>query len=210
MWLILGKRSNWPLLVEAVQGSWGVTRTWEQLNPSQLCSLPQRVTANGRKYSCTLACDCYQNTLGYGSRFPIIHIKVPLISLCKLGKLTRRMSRRCPPPCSGPWRKGVDRASLQPWNHPWLSTTYALPWSVTYWGCYFLVSFSQCKQGDTRPDPWTKLHGQMQSAFFLIGTEVPRACSLTGAIECHTLSHEIPQKGTKWLEVNLNKAYWGN
>ena len=26
-----------------------------------------------------------------------------------------------------------------------LPATWALPWSVTYWGCFFLVSFSQCR-----------------------------------------------------------------
>ena len=39
------------------------------------------------------------------------------------------------------------------------STTWALPWSVTYWGWYFSISFSQCRWGDT-PDSWTQWHGQ--------------------------------------------------
>ena len=81
-----------------------------------------------------------------------------------VGKLTPRIFRCCSS-VHAPDPVLEERADRTPCSTKIIPdippTTHALPWSVIYWGWYFLVSFSQYRWGDTRSDPlnpvtWTE------------------------------------------------------
>ena len=157
-----------------------------------------------RNHPSTQAHNCYQTYsrlwLGVPHYFCMQFLQ---LAPMWVGKLTPRIFRCC---SSVHAQDSVleERADRTPCSTKIIPdippTTHALPWSVIYWGWYFLVSFSQCRQGDIRPDPlnpaaWTDVMCFFPSQELRYGGP-----DLTHAIECHILSHISPPNGTKWLQ----------
>lgn len=110
-----------------------------------------------RKHPSTQARNCYQTYSRLWLRAPHYSC-MQFLQLAPMwaGKLMPRIFRCCfsVHAQDSVLEERADRTPCSTKRIPDIPpTTHALPWSVIYRGWYFLVSFSQCRQGDTRLDP---------------------------------------------------------